>query len=89
MRASLITGAAILITGVIIAFAEQRRMRRSKSFFGRHRYAGIVLAAVFCSATLSSFVRDYVYKVDSIRLNQQHYANTIWIREYRKALVGG
>ena len=88
MRAAAVTGVVVASLGALVSYVDMARLRESPNALKRYRFLVIALGAFVASAMLASAVRDYVYKVDSIRLNQQHYANTIWIREYRRALVG-
>tara|TARA_Y100000992_G_scaffold290401_1_gene245865 strand:+ start:382 stop:726 length:345 start_codon:yes stop_codon:yes gene_type:complete len=88
LRAAAASAGLLLVAGAVVAWVEMVRLRASTNPLKRFRFVGIAVAAALCSAVAASAVRDYVYRLDSIRLNQQHYANTVWIREYRRALVG-
>lgn len=73
--------------GMICAAIVRYNMRKSGSL--RYTYVIAILAFVWLSIFLYDKVFDYVFLVDNIEKNSQHYINVFWLRKYVSSFVQG
>tara|TARA_B110001452_G_C15193608_1_gene414358 strand:- start:386 stop:796 length:411 start_codon:yes stop_codon:yes gene_type:complete len=86
---ALITFNVMLILGIEAVAMERRMHHDSLDPVLRLRWIVMLLAFLGVSVYVATFVGTLVYKADSIKLNEQHFANVFWIGEYLKAFRWG
>ena len=74
--------------GILITKSIKTKLKDSDSVLEEHSWFVSLVCTFILASKFYSITQDFIYKMDCIRLNKQHFANVHWLKLYMDAYRG-
>ena len=80
LRAFLAALAVLLL--LLLPTLRYRSSRGTQEVFARYRWIAFLVVSVASAVLVFQRLFGFLYLLESIKANEQHYANVVWLRQY-------